>query len=347
MANIILPPKWALPRHAMTPEEVFVNRRDFIRKAGLATIGLSSTLLACRDETTSAQSNPTPTPTPAPDSVWDPEAEPPQPAEGLYPAKRNPKYGLDHGREMTDEKDAATYNNFYEFANGASHPNYVQAVHQEAKGYPFRPWSVEITGLCNNPVQLSIDEIEQVATLEERLYRHRCVEAWAMAVPWVGYPLSKLLEVAEPRPEAKFVRFETFLDRGLPGIQAAPWYPWPYFEALTLDEAMNELTLACTGIYGHPLPPQHGAPLRIVVPWKYGYKSIKSIVKIEFLPEQPATFWNQLQPNEYPFESNVNPNVPHPRWSQARERMLGESQFNKRDTLMYNGYGDYVAHLYA
>lgn len=345
MANIILPPRWALPRHERTPEEVFVNRREFIKKAGLATIGLSTALLACRNDSTSAQSSAASPP--APDSVWNPDAQLPQPAEGLYPPQRNTRFVLDRGREITDEKVAGSYNNFYEFANASSNSNYVQAVRDEARGYPFRPWTVELTGACENPVKLSIDEIEQIATLEERLYRHRCVETWAMAVPWVGYPLAKLLAVAEPRPDAKFVRFETFLDRGLPGIKAAPWYPWPYYEGLAMDEAMNELTLACTGIYGHALSPQHGAPLRLVVPWKYGYKSIKSIVKIEFLEEQPGTFWSDLQPNEYPFESNVNPNVPHPRWSQAQEWMLGGSRFDKRDTLMYNGYGDYVGHLYA
>lgn len=333
MANIILPPGWAIPRREMTPEEVFLNRREFMKKAGLASIGLSAALMACRNESTLVQ------------AAWDPEAAQPQPAAGLYPPARNPKYVLD--RELTPEDVAASYNNFYEFANGSTGGNYVQDVKPASKGYPFRPWVVEIGGLCGNPVKLTIDEIEKVAPLEERLYRHRCVETWAMAVPWIGISLSSLLAVAEPKPEAKFVRFISFMDPELPGIKAAPWYPWPYYEGLRMDEAMNELTLACTGIYGHPLPPQHGAPLRIVVPWKYGYKSIKSIVKIEFVADQPKTFWADLQPSEYPFESNVNPDVPHPRWSQAGEWMLGGSRFNKRPTQKFNGYGEYVASLYA
>jgi methionine sulfoxide reductase catalytic subunit len=195
---------------------------------------------------------------------WDPDAPMPEPAPGLYPPERNPKYELD--RELTDPEVAAGHNNFYEFANGANGPNYQRHASRNAQGYPFRPWEVEIGGLCNNPVKLSIDEIEQIAPLEERLYRFRCVETWAMAVPWVGYPLAKLLAVAEPRPEAKYVRFVTFLDRELPGVARAPWYPWPYYEGLTMDEAMNELTLACTGIYGKPMPPQHGAPIRSSCP---------------------------------------------------------------------------------
>jgi sulfoxide reductase catalytic subunit YedY len=319
----------------MTPEEIFVNRREFIKKAGLATIGLSSALMACRNDATHAQ------------AVADPNLVIPDPAPGLYPADRNPEYLLERDRAITEESAAGSHNNFYEFANGSSHRDYVGAVSEVSKGYPFRPWKVELTGLCDNPVTLSIDEIEQVAPLEERLYRHRCVETWAMAVPWVGYSLSKLLDVARPKSEARYVRFTTFLDKKLPGIKAASWYPWPYYEGLRMDEARNELTMACTGSYGHALPPQHGAPIRIVVPWKYGYKSIKSIEKIEFVAEQPGTFWSELQPNEYPFESNVNPKVPHPRWSQAQEWMLGEGRFRKRDTKLYNGYGEYVAQLYA
>ncbi len=335
MAHIILPPGWSIPRHEMTPEELFVNRREFIKKAGLATIGLNAALMACRNDATQAQ------------AVSDPDAMIPEPAPGLYPAHRNPRFKLEADRAVTEESVAATYNNFYEFANGSSHDNYVGAVHEVAEGYPFRPWEVELSGLCDNPVTLTIDEIEQLAPLEERLYRHRCVETWAMAVPWVGFSLSKLLDVARPKQEAKFIRVTSFVDKKLPGIKEASWYPWPYYEGLRMDEAMNELAMACTGIYGHALPPQHGAPIRFVIPWKYGYKSIKSIRKIEFVAEQPGTFWSELAPSEYPFESNVNPNVPHPRWSQAEEWMLGGSRFSKRDTKIYNGYGEYVAQLYA
>lgn len=333
MSNIILHPDWAIPEREVTPEEVFMNRRRFMRAAGAATIALGA-ITACGDsgseaaaETAAAPANPLP-----------------EPASGLYPAARNEVFTLD--RPLTDEKIAATHNNFYEFANAANGPNYQRRVAKVSRGYPFRPWEVEVTGLCEKPVKLSIDEIEKLAPLEERLYRHRCVEAWAMAVPWTGYPLSRLLDHVKPLPEAKYVRFVTFHDPKLPGVSRASWYQWPYYEALTMAEAMNELTLLCTGIYGHALPPQHGAPMRVIVPWKYGYKSSKSIVKIELTADRPGTFWNDLQPKEYGFTSNVDPEVPHPRWSQATEWLLGD-KMTRRPTLKYNGYGDYVAGLYT
>jgi sulfoxide reductase catalytic subunit YedY len=182
--------------------------------------------------------------------------------------------------------------------------------------------------------------------IEERLYRHRCVEAWAMAVPWTGFPLKALIDFAEPRSSAKYVRFVSASKPDeMPGIGEQNWYPWPYFEGLRIEEAANELTMCTVGIYGHPLPSQHGAPLRINVPWKYGYKSPKSIVKIEFTEKEPPTFWDTLQPEEYSFESNVNPNKPHPRWSQAKERLIDTGETVA--TQMYNGYGEFVAHLYA
>jgi len=208
------------------------------------------------------------------------------------------------------------------------------------------PWPIEITGLVEKPLTLDATELFELFPLEERVYRFRCVEAWAMIVPWTGFPLSKLIEKVAPRREAKFLRFETFnRPAQAPGMRSLHNYPWPYFEGLRLDEAMNPLTLAVNGVYGKPLPKQHGAPWRIVVPWKYGYKSIKSIVKIEFVAEQPKTFWETLGPDEYPFESNVNPKVPHPRWSQATERMIDTGDRVK--TQLYNGYGEYVAKLYS
>lgn len=326
MANVIIPPKWAVPARETTPEDIFLNRREFIRKTGLASIALGGAV-AGMPMSAGAQ----------------PDPNQPKPAEGLYPAKCNEKYKLD--RPLTDEKVAASNNNFYEFANSANGRGYQQMVAGLSKGYTTRPWEVEIGGLVESPRTMTIDEIEQVAPLEERLYRFRCVERWAMAVPWIGYSFSKLIEAVKPKPEAKYVRFVTFLDKSLPGVQKAHWYPWPYYEGLRMDEALNELTLLCTGIYGHELPPQHGAPVRIIAPWKYGYKSPKSIVKIEFVAEQPPTFWNDLQPKEYGFLSNVEPHVPHPRWSQAMEYMIPDGE--PRPTLLYNGYQEYVSNLYS
>lgn len=339
MANIIVPPRWTIAKHETTPKEVFFHRRAFIKEAGLAALMIGTGLSAITESALGQSEDGAPNSAP----VSPPKGA--NSANGLYPAKRDAAYKLD--RELTAQEEAFTHNNFYEFANSANGRDYPQQVHKVAEGYDFRPWEVELTGLCANPAKLSIEEIEKLVPLEERLYRHRCVETWAMAVPWVGYSLSHLLKVAEPRPEAKFVRFTSFLDRTLPGIQKAGWYPWPYYEGLTIDEAMNELTLACTGVYGQELPPQMGAPIRVVVPWKYGYKSIKSIVKIEFMEKQPGTFWHDMQPREYGFESNVNPGVPHPRWSQAQEWMLGGSRRDRRPTQIYNGYGEYVEKLYS
>ncbi|MYF94691.1 MAG: protein-methionine-sulfoxide reductase catalytic subunit MsrP [Holophagales bacterium] len=209
--------------------------------------------------------------------------------------------------------------------------------------FTVEPWKVEVTGLCDNPMTLDLDDIFGFEH-EERLYHFRCVERWAMNVPWSGFPLSKLIEKAAPKASAKHVRFFTALKRDeMPGVREAHWYQWPYFEALRLDEAMNELAFVATGIYGEPLVKQHGAPLRLAVPWKYGYKSAKSIVKIEFVAEEPKIFW-QIQPHEYGYLSNVNPNIPHPRWSQATSHWLHNSQ--PFETPIFNGYGEYVAGLY-
>jgi sulfoxide reductase catalytic subunit YedY len=257
---------------------------------------------------------------------------------GPYPAKRNPEFTLD--RPITEEWAATGYNNFYEF-----HPTDKEAVKNRVGAFVTSPWKIEVTGLVNKPKTLDVDELVKTMPLEERLYRFRCVEAWSMAVPWTGFPLSELIKQVEPKPEAKFIRFVTAkIPSQMPGIKEASWYPWPYFEGLRMDEAMNPLTLVVTGLYGKPLPKQNGAPIRTVVPWKYGYKSIKSIVKIEFVQKQPGTFWNHTSPNEYGFYSNVNPNKPHPRWSQATEKFL--PRMERRPTLLYNGYEKWVASLY-
>jgi sulfoxide reductase catalytic subunit YedY len=256
---------------------------------------------------------------------------------GVFPAKRNPEFNP--GWRLTNEKVAATYNNFYEFSTDKAEVSVL------APRLVTTPWPIQIGGLIDQPLTLEAGELTEMFPQEERVYRFRCVEAWAMIVPWTGFPLSKLIEKVAPKSGAKFVRFETFnRPEQAPGMKRRN-FPWPYFEGLRMEEALHPLTMVVTGIYGKPLPKQHGAPVRIVVPWKYGYKSIKSIVKMEFLATQPTTFWETLQPEEYPFESNVNPNVPHPRWSQATERIIDSGDRVK--TQLYNGYGNYVAKLYS
>jgi methionine sulfoxide reductase catalytic subunit len=243
------------------------------------------------------------------------------------------------GEKQTPYKDITSYNNYYEFGTDKYSPS------SEAQKLKTRPWTVRIEGEVKKPQTLDIDSILKMAPLEERIYRHRCVEGWSMVVPWLGFPLSELIKRAEPSSKAKYVEFTTLSDRSqMPGV-SVPVLDWPYTEGLRMDEAMHPLTLLTVGLYGEVLPNQNGAPLRTVIPWKYGFKGTKSIVKIRFTQEQPATAWNKAAANEYGFYSNVNPNVDHPRWSQAKERRIGE--FFKRNTLMFNGYGDQVAPLYA
>jgi sulfoxide reductase catalytic subunit YedY len=235
-------------------------------------------------------------------------------------------------------EDITNYNNYYEFSPDK------EPVARLSKDFKTRPWDVEVTGLVNNSKTYAIEDLLTEFPQEERIYRLRCVEAWSMVIPWRGFPLAKLLAEAEPTSDAKFVRFEAILDpEQMPG-QKSPFYAWPYQEGLRLDEAMNDLTILATGLYGETLPNQSGAPLRLVVPWKYGFKSIKGIVKIELTETQPATLWSTASPNEYGFYSNVNPNVSHPRWSQSSERRIGE--LSRRPTLMFNGYEEQVAYLY-
>ena len=256
----------------------------------------------------------------------------------LFPAKRNAAYNLEG--TLTDELVAATHNNFYEFRPGSA-----GNLWRQTEKFVTDPWTIEVQGQCRKPGEFDIDDLMAVEQ-EERTYRFRCVEAWAMDVPWTGFEFNKLLAKVEPLSSAKFVRFFTAARPDeMPGVRQAPEYPWPYFEGLRMDEAMHPLTLLATGIYGRPLPRAHGAPFRLVVPWKYGYKSIKSIVRIELVEKQPKTFWEQLQPREYPFESNVDPAVPHPRWPQTTERVLGTPR--RRRTHKYNGYGAHVAALYV
>jgi len=235
--------------------------------------------------------------------------------------------------------DATHYNNYYEFGTGKDEPA------EYAKNFKTSPWTVSVEGEVAKPRQYSLDEIMHVAPLEERIYRHRCVEAWSIVVPWAGYSLSALLKQVEPTPKAKFVAFQSYYDLGQMPRARYSGLELPYVEGLRLDEAMHPLTMLTVGMYGETLPPQDGAPVRLTVPWKYGFKSAKSLVKIRLVEKQPPNTWNLQAPNEYGFYSNVNPKVDHPRWSQATERRLGE--FRRRPTLMFNGYGDQVASLYA
>jgi sulfoxide reductase catalytic subunit YedY len=248
---------------------------------------------------------------------------------------RNPKYTVD--RALTSEVTATTYNNYYEFSE-------YKTLWREAQVLPQRPWAIALDGMVAKPRTLDIDDLLKQVQLEERVYRHRCVEAWAMTVPWTGFPLSALVKLAEPQGSAKYVVFETIQDKRMPGL-SAPFYPWPYTEGVTMDEAMNDLAFMVTGLYGKPVPPQNGGPLRLALPWKYGFKSAKAIVKVTFTDQRPHTFWEAIQPAEYGFWANVNPEVSHPRWSQATERLIGTDE--RVPTQLYNGYAAFVGGLYA
>jgi sulfoxide reductase catalytic subunit YedY len=301
---------WEMPESAATPEGVYLRRRDFLAAAGLAAAVPLASISARADDAA-------------------------DPSAGLYPAKRNDKYKLD--REITPEAMSTHYNNYYEFDTSKDVAELAQAL-------PLRPWTVTIDGMVEKPQTIDIDTLLKQMPLEERLYRHRCVEAWSMAVPWSGFPLKALVDLAKPLSGATFVRFETFgAADWAPGMNA-PFYPWPYVEGLTMAEATNELAFMVTGMYGKPLPKQDGAPLRLATPWKYGFKSAKGIVKISFTDQQPMNFWQALQSSEYGFWANVNPDVAHPRWSQAEERVLGGGMVK---TQLFNGYGEYVAGIYS
>jgi sulfoxide reductase catalytic subunit YedY len=305
---------WELPESCATPEYVFMNRRAFLGgAAGVAAAGLMPGGAAAQRI-----------------------ADLPDPTKDLYPIKRNQKYVLD--RPLTDEKVNGTYNNFYEFGSS-------KTIAKAAQALKLRPWAVKLDGMVEKPQEIGLDDLLKKMPLEERLYRLRCVEAWSMTIPWSGFALAELVKLAAPLSSAKYLRMETFLDPAVASGQRQTWYPWPYSEGLTMAEATNELAFLAIGAYGHPMPKQHGAPLRLAVPWKYGFKSIKSIVRFTFTDRRPKSFWEALQAAEYGFWANVNPEVAHPRWSQATEELIGTGG-ERRPTLLFNGYGDYVAHLY-
>ena len=303
---------WELPERMVTPEAMALNRRAFLG----AVAGAALLLPAAR--------------------AWadaDPNA-------GLYPAPVNPAF-KDAGRSVTSEEINTTYNNYYEFGSS-------KRISRAAEALPLRPWQVAIDGLVEKPIMLDFDDLIKKMTLEDRIVRHRCVEAWSMVVPWTGFPVKQLVALAKPTAEARFVRFETFNNPEVaPGQKPGFFteYPWPYTEGLTMAEAANDLAFIATGAYGKPLPKSMGAPLRLHLPWKFGFKSIKSLVKVSFVKERPVSFWETINAGEYGFWANVNPEVPHPRWSQADETVLGTDE--RIPTKLFNGYGEWVAGLYT
>lgn len=314
--------RWELPERAATPEATYLNRREVLAALGL---GVAGTALAGLPGLPGGKAFGA-----MPDNVKDYLAQLPK-----MDVQRNPKYTVD--QEATPEILSGTYNNFYEFTTGKD------GVWDLAKDFEPRPWTLEVSGLVDHPQTFDVDALIKMMPVEERLYRLRCVEAWSAVVPWVGFPMSELIKKVSPKSGAKYVKLSTFMrpeqtvrqNSGGGGFFSSG-EPWPYTEGLTLPEAMNEMTLLVVGSYGKILPKQNGAPIRLIVPWKYGYKSIKSVDKLELTAEQPPTFWNTIAAHEYGFTSNVNPKVPHPRWSQAFERDIGTS--NRKPTLLYNGY---------
>jgi methionine sulfoxide reductase catalytic subunit len=298
----------------VTPKSVYLNRRRFLKGMGLAGVAaLAGTRLA--------------------DLI--------SPSRSAYAGTKltTVKSPFSTSEKITPFNDVTHYNNFYEFGAEKGDPA------RNAQNFQTSPWSVSVDGEVAKPRTFTMDEIVKLAPLEERIYRHRCVEAWSIVVPWIGYSLSTIIKLVEPTPKAKYVAFQSFYDLKQMPQSRGTGIDYPYVEGLRLDEAMNPLTLLCVGMYGETLPNQDGAPVRMVIPWKYGFKSIKSIVKIKFVKSEPPTTWSRMNPSEYGFYSNVNPTVDHPRWSQAKERRLGD--IFRRDTLMFNGYGDQVSSMYA
>lgn len=299
----------------ITPERLYLSRRKFLLGVG-ALIASAVFWASCGRS----------------DPLLGPEA-----TDDCESAKAN-RNTDELGDELTPCESIISYNNFYEFTTSK------EDVKKLAQDFKTSPWIVQVGGLVNKPQTFDLDDLIRKFPQEERIYRLRCVEAWSMVIPWMGFPLAQLLKEVEPTSKAKFVRFETLYDpEQMPG-QRSKTYPWPYVEGLRIDEAMHDLTILATGIYGKPLPPQDGAPIRLVVPWKYGFKNIKSIVRIDLVEEMPVSLWMAIAPREYGFYANVNPEVPHPRWSQSSERRIGE--ISRRKTLPFNGYAEEVAHLY-
>lgn len=328
MTIIRIPESWKLPEREVTSEEAYFNRRRFLKTLVGASLGASMMpILGCQASSESQKALAASLDKPS-----------------LKPVQTNPAFAR-VDRPIADEQLAGRYNNFYEFGGNKS-------IWLKAQKLPVEDWKVEVTGLVKNPRTYDLDDLKKKFPLEERIYRFRCVEAWSMVLPWIGFPMKSLVADAEPTSQAKFVRFTSYYNPEVttgPGLRLG-FLPWPYTESLRLEEMANELAFFAVGIYGHTLPKQHGAPIRAVLPWKYGFKGAKSIVKVEFVDTQPATFWNTIDPYEYDVEANVNPSKPHPRWSQATEKFISKGpdlKWEKRETISYNGYGEYVASLYV
>ena len=301
---------WEIPESRATPEHLFFTRRSVM--AGVAAIAGAAALPR------------------AAHADIDPTVD-------LYPAKRSEKFAFGEGRTLTPETRSGNYNNFYEFG-------FDKGIAARAKALKIRPWTVKFDGMVEKERTVAVDELIRAMPIEERLYRHRCVEAWSMCVPWSGFPMAKLVEFAKPLSSAKYIRMETFLDTTVAPMQKQFWYPWPYIEGVTMAEAANDLAFMVTGVYGKPAGKQFGAPLRLVLPWKYGFKSVKSIVRVSFTDQRPKSYWEVAQGSEYGFWANVNPQVSHPRWSQASEEDIGTGA--RIPTQLFNGYGEFVAGLY-
>ncbi len=334
MTSIRIPKSWEIRDRRPTPEGIYLDRRQVLRNLGLG-LGAAAIGWSPRSHAQSSGGKTV-------DGELDPSFA--RPALGTrfadrFPAPRSDAHRGFSDREQTPETIGSRYNNFYEFTTDKDR------VWEAAQGFSVEPWKIEVSGLVKRKRVIDLDDIFTRFALEERLYRFRCVERWSAQVPWTGFPLRRLIDWLEPLPSARFVRFGSFLDKKrMPGVEAADWYPWPYVEAMRLDEARHELAMGVVGSYGHALPMQHGAPWRVIVPWKYGYKSPKSIVSIEFTKKRPGTFWNDTQPDEYGFFSNVDPGRPHPRWSQRFETDIGTRE--TRNTLPLNGYADALGNLY-
>jgi len=307
--NVIHRRGWEIPEREATPEELVFNRRALMK--GAALIGAGAML---------------------PGAAL---AQGADPSASLYPAPRNERYRLD--RPPHTEDVTGRYNNFYEFGS-------TKFIWDAAQKLQTRPWTIKFDGLVEKPREVDIDTLLKAVKLEERLYRLRCVEAWSMTIPWTGFPMKQLLDFAKPLSGAKYVRMETFLEPKIAVGQRQTWFPWPFVDGCTIEEAANELAFMVTGAYGKPLAKQFGAPLRVHMPWKYGFKAVKSITRVSFVADRPKGFWEALQPQEYGFWANVNPAVDHPRWSQATEEVLGTR--DRIPTVLFNGYGEFVADLY-
>ena len=298
---------WNLKESSITSEEIFKSRRESLKKIAIGSLIVPSTLLSSFPAFSS-----------------------------LYPPISNNSYKID--RDLTKENLATTYTNFYEFGSSKN-------IWRRAAQLKTDPWLLTIDGLVNKPLTIDVNDLlKKIGGIEERVYRFRCVEAWSMTVPWAGFPFNKIISLVEPKTDAKFVKFETFFNPDIAPGQKQKWYPWPYQEGITVEEAKNDLSFIATGIYGKKLPNQNGAPLRLILPWKYGFKSIKSIVKISLTNDRPIGMWEKLAPKEYGFWANVNPDIPHPRWSQKTEQQLGVD--GRIPTVIYNGYGEQVASMY-